>query len=888
MPSVGKKGKYISRKSISEIYIERNDSEAKFFNELADIQEEIDSEISETKCHVINYYGLGGIGKTSIKNHLTDRIDRKRWITLDFEDQVYTERDILENFLEKMNQIGINDFYCTTSAIIKLCEKEGKPFTGTVTTNLEDIGKTKTAQILSLVVEKIPTIGSLIGTAKELIRILNDPDDRSVNEMLSILSNKAKGIDNDSFICVEDIRQKNYSKEELKSRLFEYLSLDLRIIMENRKEPLIVFIDTYEKYINPFTKDKICLSNDEAWLRKLIYEVPYILWVISGRESLGKIDEENWIKIVPSPDEIKCFTEVEIKRYMTNLDVDLTLLPLFSRLSEGIPYYLELLCKSYAQNKVEGGNETALDESKYGLNKADIADRYLKRFSDGTKDLLKQLVIIKGGWNDDMLNAGVIKDFDKTTHSKLIESSLVKYNRDTQKYNMPEPIRKVLLEFVDTEIIEDVRKRLSEYFLEIIIKENTSDGIRNIEQFLNYSTTEEKESIFSDIIIPRIASYFKCYKMDEVKILLEKYREVFNESDNNTFKANYLEMEGLLYKNKRDYINALKKHEECYQLRKEELGEEHHATLCSLSNIASCLDNLGEYKKAIEICQKCLQLRTDNPLEDPYEKLVALNNNASVLANSGKYDEAMKKYEACYLLEKMWFLKNNEVVCSTLQGIAFCYERRSKYDKALEWYNMCYEAVQEVYSERHSMSLLTLNGIACCYLGLNDPYKALTIFEKCYEIQKEDIGENHSDTLATLVNIANCYEKCGLIDSALDIYLDCYKLQRERLGEWHIETLNSLTNIGLMYKKSGQTTKALETFEKCYELQSKYLGKDYPDTVFSLKEIICLLEMQGLYGKALEKCYELYDIHISLFQKNHSEILATIRSINFYLLHLKS
>lgn len=37
MPTVGKKGKYISKKSISEIYIGREDSEEKFFKELFDI-----------------------------------------------------------------------------------------------------------------------------------------------------------------------------------------------------------------------------------------------------------------------------------------------------------------------------------------------------------------------------------------------------------------------------------------------------------------------------------------------------------------------------------------------------------------------------------------------------------------------------------------------------------------------------------------------------------------------------------------------------------------------------------------------------------------------------------------------------------------------------------
>lgn len=627
---------------------------------------------------------------------------------------------------------------------------------------------------------------------------------------------------------MKDIREKNYSKEELKESLFEYLSLDLQTIMEKRKEPLIVFIDTYEKYFNSFIKDKVRLSNEEEWLRKLIDEVPYVLWGISGRENIEKNDEENWTKIVPSLNEINCFTEDEIKRYMTNVDVDITLLPLFSRLSEGIPYYLELLCKSYVQYMAKGGKEAALDESKYGLNKADIADRYLKRFSDNTKDLLKQLVTIEGGWNDEMLNAGVIKNFDKATHSKLIESSLVKYNRDTQKYSMPEPIRKVILEFVDSEVVDEVKKRLYAYFLDVVRNENASEGIGNIEQLQNYSTIEEKESIFSDLIIPRIVSYFDYYKMEEVQILLDEYREIFNKSSNKKFKANFLEMEGLYFKYKRDIKTALTKHEECYQLRKEELGENDHATLCSLSNIANCLDELGEYDEALERSLKCLEARINNPSDPLYEIIVSYNNTAGTLANDGKYDDALKIYKVCYTMEQGFFLKSNDVICSTLNGIAFCLERKQEYNEAIDWYNRCYEAVKEVYSENHPFTLLTLNGIACCHSGLGEDNEALEIYKKCYEIQKKYLGENHTDTLATYNNIANCFVKLGSLKDALDIYTKCYEIQRNELREGHPETLNSLHNLAYCHEKLGSLNEALEKYKEYYELQKNILAKAIP------------------------------------------------------------
>ena len=40
--------------------------------------------------------------------------------------------------------------------------------------------------------KKIPTIGNLVGTIKEVNTILNDPDDRSIDKMLSILEKRPK------------------------------------------------------------------------------------------------------------------------------------------------------------------------------------------------------------------------------------------------------------------------------------------------------------------------------------------------------------------------------------------------------------------------------------------------------------------------------------------------------------------------------------------------------------------------------------------------------------------------------------------------------------------------------------------------------------------------
>jgi len=59
--------------------------------------------------------------------------------------------------------------------------------------------------------------------------------------------------------------------------------------MKDAKEPLVVFIDTYEKFtISPYLEeDKSYMS--EKRLAEVVECIPGIMWVIAGRENLSNM-----------------------------------------------------------------------------------------------------------------------------------------------------------------------------------------------------------------------------------------------------------------------------------------------------------------------------------------------------------------------------------------------------------------------------------------------------------------------------------------------------------------------------------------------------------------------------------------------------------------------
>ena len=879
---------YKEEKDFTEIYVGREDLDEMFLNEISSIRREIESSTRNVECHVINDFGIGGIGKSYIEKHFIEIIKQEQekgkieYIIFDFEKEKKSDRQIIEDFMGKMSERYIDDFYCTACAIIKLCKEEGNPYKGTVNTSLEDCLNNKFVQIMTYLLNQIPLIGKVFGAAKDINNILANPDERSLDDMMKILEEKAENVSKTSATCVRDIRIKNIEKNKLEEKLVEYLARDLRVIMMREKKPLIIFIDAYENQINTFSEISSSLISKEKWLKELINKVPYVLWVVSGREKLEITDvaENEWSEIKHSSNEIPYFNENEIKSYMTKVDVDLELLPLFSRLSGGVPYLLDILCKSYGNLLEKEGKDAALNENNYGINKSDVPNRYLKRLENDTdtEKILKQLAIIEGGWSKEILkeDVGVIEKFDKDKYRNLIKSSFIKYFPENEKYSIPEAIRSVLLENTDDEEKIEMYHRLSSYY-EKLVREEVYEELKNVKQLLRYSTPKEKEQFFYELIDPRICFLGDINKLEEAKQIIEEYRDTFINTSDKKFRYRFLTLDGKLNYRKGDYEKALINFIECKEIGNELGSKDSSYLFDALINIAECLEAEGDYPGAWEEYSECYNMYEEY-LVDERHGFYILNKMAQFMMNKyNNSDLAFQLFKLCYEAGED-ILQDDPVIITPILGMAECMLNMQDIATAYEYYKKGYERSKQLCPENHLKIYEALTGMAICktHTDKNEAYK---LFKECYEICEQNLHRSHPNTFESMMNMALCMKDMDKVQEAYNLLKKCYEKEKQELPENHEVIFQTMINLGVCAKEIGNNSEAFYLYKECYEKSSMILPKTNQIVLVSMYNYAKYLLSYDQINAALELFQDCYERRRQVFSANHPDVIATLYQI---------
>lgn len=801
---------------IKERYVAREGSDKEFLDTIKKIDDEI-NDGGDTEIHLINDYGIGGIGKTSIENHLILRIEEEnkrrekeiKFVCLDYEKKQNEKGEEISNcdfqlIIDIMNlmksKYGIENFYCTSCCIIKQCSLTGRTPEIKIKNGAKQFLGNKDVKLVLSFAKRVPLIGSIIGFLQEVGGIVLDSDGDSLTRIIEIIRNKAKDIGGETFDCVNDIINLDLDPSDIESKLMDCFVLDLHTILMEEKTPFVFFFDTYENKINYLKEEKSFLAVKEKLLQKMINELPYVLWFISGRERLEITETEGWKNIPRSSNEIRCFTDEEVKLFFEKTKINKKLLPVFIKLSGRIPFFLNALYEIYFSVLNEEGEEASLNEEKYGLNKDEVTARYLNRMDRDTMLILKQLAVIEGGWTEELISteSDIITNFHIHQYLRLIDTSFIQFNDEKKTYYMPEAIRVIILKNTEPEIINEVRKRLSSYFKKTVEKEDDYEGIRNINQSLKYTTDKEKEEFFIEQIQDRIKNLLDIYRLNEAQALLDEFSILYETTSNNSFKSSFLYLQGYLFFLRGNFKKALEKNEECYKLRLSFFGENHTDTLKSLITIASSLSALGNYNEALVKAYECYKLSKEIFGEKHISTLSSLHSIATDLSNLGRHKEALEKDKECYRLRR------------------------------------------EILGDKHPDTLRSLHSIAVDLSNLGRYEEALQKDEDSYRLKKEVLGDKHPDTLRSLHSIAVDLSNFGRHEEALQKDDECYKLKKDVLGDKHTSTLTSLNNIAIDLSNLGRYEEALQKAIECYRIRQEVLGNEHPDTISSQKMVTYL------------------------------------------------
>lgn len=314
---------------------------------------------------VLMYYGVGGIGKTSLLHHLRQSIldDDVTSVFVNLEaSNYYSFADIL---LDIRRQLP-GKYPLFEYAFARHLSIQGR--------SLDDINKSylNKDSILFDFQELASDLAEVVAPARLILRLIE-----SGKEKYKKLSEEFKEID-------------GLRDDELEEKLPFYLGVGIEKNHSSDPMKLVVFIDTHEATMWRDTFKSTKREGDE-WLSEFIGSSENGLYVIAGRERL------RWGDINPEWDE---YLEQHILGSLADVDADEFLrgIPVLESdirsaiidTASGVPLYLDLCASTYLHRKKSG---KPLAEEDFHMHEDEVIERFLAHLDRDQEQAIRVMSI---------------------------------------------------------------------------------------------------------------------------------------------------------------------------------------------------------------------------------------------------------------------------------------------------------------------------------------------------------------------------------------------------------------------------------------------------------------------------------------------------------------
>ncbi|MEM6751696.1 MAG: tetratricopeptide repeat protein [Cyanobacteria bacterium P01_C01_bin.38] len=269
----------------------------------------------------------------------------------------------------------------------------------------------------------------------------------------------------------------------------------------------------------------------------------------------------------------------------------------------------------------------------------------------------------------------------------------------------------------------------------------------------------------------------------------------------------------------------------CVKNLKSRFGENHLATVDSLSELSKIYYFQGKYDKAEPLIIQALELSKQLLGENHPETLGYLTNLARLYFDGKRYDKAEPLIIQALELKKRFLGENHLETATSLNELGRLRTEQGRYDEAEPLYIEALELYKQLLGENHPWTLTSLNNLASLYTGMGRYSEAEPLIKGYVESTKQVMGENHLSTAIGLHNLASLYSDMGRYDEAEPIYKQTLELKKQLLGENHLSTANSLRNLATLYWTMGRYDEAEPLFIQAVEIVERVLGESHPTTV---------------------------------------------------------
>jgi hypothetical protein len=454
--------------------------------------------LNDEQYNVLHYFGIGGLGKTTLQKFFTNSLQNNENIVnifINFEEASTPEKLYSLLGYSLKNKIKLFYFELAYAAYWRKLNPH---------INLAKSDKDK------LVEEG--------GFMSDILALVDGCSVAGIGGGLFSVANKyAKKIN--YFLNAEykdEIEElETMTSSEIETMLPKFLSYDIQEHLYKKEDDIFVFqLDTHEYLWEKIKIESKRLETD-IWIRDLILTLQpkHTLFVLTGREKLKwNLEDKEWDSIIDhiplESFDFKTSTEYLLENGVKEENIR----NIIAKESEGIPFYLKLSLETYAILETPSEKDFSLG------NNESIFNRFFQYIDKSESSLIKAL--------------SLTKNFDKTIFCKIVEhfkipfsvmdfDYIVDYSFVNKNNDGTYNIHNLMKKSVETKLDSDLKKDIFNFLYNIY-----NDQIKDIKTVENVTKNTFK--------LVENAFYYKNKNMAEnsvVKWYTDNYESLLSQTD---------------------------------------------------------------------------------------------------------------------------------------------------------------------------------------------------------------------------------------------------------------------------------------------------------------------------------------------------------------------
>jgi len=329
-----------------------------------------------------------------------------------------------------------------------------------------------------------------------------------------------------------------------------------------------------------------------------------------------------------------------------------------------------------------------------------------------------------------------------------------------------------------------------------------------------------------------------------------------------------------------DYIAAEALFRKIVEVRRRVLGEAHRDTLASMSLLASVYRIEAKDVQASALLAKVVELQRRVLGDEHPETLITMDNLAGAERNQGKYEEAHRLFTKVLESRRRVLGAEHPDTLLSITHLALELRYEGKYSEAETLWSQLLETDRKVRGDEHVDTLTTMNTLAILYRLRGRYAQAEEMLTNALEIERRKLGDEHPATLISIGELPGVYLAQGKYVQAEIGYIKILEIYRRLLGEEHRDTVRVMNNLSSVYLAQANYAEAEALLDKALEINRRLRGETHPMTMLNRHNLAVLYWNQGKFQRAEAAFTEVLAARRRILGEEHPDTLTTMESLS--------